>query len=197
MVLAHGCVQNLSEDGEMRRLRLSPVITASLLGCLHWGLLMCAAPGARGSNIRIEWIDAADGSGLSHPQLVGLEASLEAAAATKDLPPQKGGETAGAAARKARDHKARDQKGGREVDAEQDYELAWLDGFSKTNKHTWFAASRAVRMTRPPSITHPVGTVYSHSKTGALGVVIGWDVNTVAPRQVIFVCAFCLCVLVV
>jgi len=164
MVLANGCVQNLSEDGEMRngdgemrngdgemrRLRLSPVIAASLLGCLHWGLLMCAAPGARGSNIRIEWIDAADSSGLSHPQLVGLEASLEAAAATKDAAPPKRVETAGAAVRKARD-----QKGEREVDAEQDYELAWLDGFSKTNKHTWFAASCALRAVPSECLVHP------------------------------------------
>ena len=63
------------------------------------------------------------------------------------------------------------------------YEDAWWrGGFAEDTKAEWFAASPAVRHERPASVEYGVGTVYRHSTSGALGVVVGWDSRTRAPR---------------
>ena len=70
---------------------------------------------------------------------------------------------------------------------EDRYEEAWWrDGFAHDSPEDWFAASRAPRAQRPPSLiawSHSVGTVYKHKLTGAHGVIIGWDARTRAPRE--------------
>ena len=116
-------------------------------------LLAASAAAQLGSNIRIDWIEA--GSGVSHPRLTGLESQ-------PDTSTEAPGSSVG----------------------EIDYEKAWnRGGFADDTPADWFAASTVPRAKRPSSVTHPVGTVYTHSKTGARGVVIGWDARTVAPRQ--------------
>lgn len=67
------------------------------------------------------------------------------------------------------------------------WEDAWYrDGFSEDTEETWFAASREPRGERPKSMQdlgHQVGTVYTHTQTGAIGVIVGWDGRTRAPRH--------------
>lgn len=66
---------------------------------------------------------------------------------------------------------------------EDAYEDAWWrGGFAEDSEATWFAASPEVRYERPQSVVFEVGTVYQHATSGALGVVVGWDARTRAPR---------------
>ena len=62
------------------------------------------------------------------------------------------------------------------------FERRWVILHENPNE-VWFAASKEPRARRPHDVTHPVGTVYLHQKTGARGVVIGWDERTKAPRE--------------
>ena len=105
--------------------------------------------------LRIEWVESSDNTWLSFPRLPGLEVQP--------------GED--------------DMKEGDDIMHEK-YEKAWrAGGFDRFTKDEWFASSQKVRRNRPSSVTHRVGTVYVHAKTGAKGVVVGWDDKTVASRQ--------------
>ena len=70
---------------------------------------------------------------------------------------------------------------------EDNYEESWWrDGFGDDTQEHWFAASRVPRPRRPESMVklgHSVGTVYTHAQSGALGVIIGWDARTRAPKS--------------
>jgi len=64
------------------------------------------------------------------------------------------------------------------------YDRAWRRGrFDDAPREAWFGGSRTPRPQRPAHVTHPVGTVYTHTRTGARGVVIGWDLRLEAPRE--------------
>jgi hypothetical protein len=73
-----------------------------------------------------------------------------------------------------------------EVDAEAYEEAWWRGGFGDDTQSEWFAASRTPRGARPASMVelgHRVGTVFHHTQSGALGVIVGWDARTRAPRE--------------
>ena len=66
------------------------------------------------------------------------------------------------------------------------WELAWWrDGFAEDTRKHWFGGSEEPRGPRPSSMVeldHRVGTIFRHRKTGARGVIVGWDARTRAPR---------------
>jgi len=149
-----------------------PLSPSALSSLTAWVLVILLtlepAGGQLGNNIRIDWImDKADGT-KAYPRLMGLDGTpVPKGQMTKETPQPA----------------VKTKEPGIDA-ARQKYERAWRDGgFAKTTKESWFAASRKVRATRPATITHPVGTVYKHTKTGARGVVVGWDDKTVAPKR--------------
>ena len=77
-----------------------------------------------------------------------------------------------------------DAERGSEEDSWED--AWWGDGFAEDGPEQWFAASREPRGARPVSmqdLNHRVGTVYTHTMSGATGVIIGWDPRTRAPKE--------------
>lgn len=118
--------------------------------------LLLAVTVVRDQTIQIDW--AMEAAGQMAPRLVGLE---DDAAAIEGAPePQTPEET-----------------------EEEAYEEAWWQGgFGEYTQNEWFGASSVVRTTKPAAVQYSVGMVYRHSTTGALGVVVGWDAETRAPR---------------
>ena len=73
-----------------------------------------------------------------------------------------------------------------EPDADSFEDAWWRGGFAEDSATEWFAASREPRGARPASmveLNHRVGTTFTHTLTGAIGVIVGWDARTRAPRQ--------------
>ena len=73
-----------------------------------------------------------------------------------------------------------------EADANSWEDAWWRGGFGDDTQEHWFGASPEPRGPRPVSMVqlgHRVGTVYTHVLTGAIGVIIGWDARTRAPKQ--------------
>ena len=117
-------------------------------------------------SITIDW--TMDASGLTTPHLRGIEKSTDGGAYNSDanvLP----------------------EKSLSEEDYSDLYEASWWrDGFGEDTHETWFAASPIPRGRRPEimvKLGHRVGVVYEHTQTGALGVIVGWDARTRAPRE--------------
>ena len=59
----------------------------------------------------------------------------------------------------------------------------WRGGYATDTDQEWFGQSKEVRSPKPESVLLSVGQVYVHAKTGARGVIVGWDARTRAPRQ--------------
>jgi hemimethylated DNA binding protein len=140
-------------------------------------LLVLAAAAALGANIKIEWVEDSPGGPSSQPRLVGLE-----------QPSQRGGMIGHTFIHLPERKPVTQEEWEAELDAENAFRLqllfeqVWTTSFLHA-EDVWFAASKQPRAKRPPKVTHPVGTVYLHQKTGARGVVIGWDERTTAPRE--------------
>ena len=133
---------------------------ASAMLCIRSVLL--ALVSAQFGSISIDW--SVDASGRTRPRLTGLEVEEE------EEEHASGG----------RDEALQ----GGEQDDDELYDRAWDDGdFEDSPREHWFGHSPETRSRRPSAVTHPVGTVYKHTQTGARGVVVGWDPVPVAPRQ--------------
>lgn len=125
--------------------------------CLSFMLLAVAS--AQFGSLNIDW--SVDASGRTRPTLTGLEDEEEE--------PSRGG---------GPDVTLQED----ELNDDEMYDLAWNSVDDSPPEH-WFAKSPETRLRRPAAVTHPVGTVYKHTQTGARGVVVGWDRVPVAPRE--------------
>lgn len=144
-------------------MRLLPSATVSLV------LILPVPTTTQFGTIKIDW--AAEAAGGMAPHLVGLD--------EEESP----------------------------VPSEEDaFEVAWWrGGFADDTQSEWcssscraavrisltrggaapsrFAESANIRQTRPSSVAFSVGTAYKHATSGALGVIVGWDARTRAPRE--------------
>ena len=126
--------------------------------CLAAGLLVHSIVAQFGT-IRIDWVsEGALGDGRATPHVGGL--SAEVVGEEPAAPPAPSADT---------------------------YEEAWWrDDFAHDLPGVWFGAGREVRNKRPAEMVQHalhVGAVYTHTLTGARGVVVGWDERARAPRE--------------